>query len=96
MAAENQSPRDDQPITAEDVESAERKVDDARRGAAYAGLSAANSIAESARKHEQIADLVAEAQTHPESARRHRKAARDDRNMAERKRKESEADLAIE
>jgi hypothetical protein len=93
MAAEQQGSPGEQSVTAKDVEVAERRANEARRGAAYAGLSAARSIEESARQHEHVAEMATESGTHPESARRHRQAASDDHAMAAQKRKESEADL---
>lgn len=90
-------------VTAEDVELAERRVADARERAAYAGLSAARSIEESARQHDRVASVqdqtvergASRIAVHEESASRHRQAAADDRKMAEQKRRESEADLRI-
>lgn len=90
-------------VSAQDVEAAERRVAEARGRAAYAGLSAARSIEESARQHERLASVqdvsvdrgVSHTDVHRTSADRHREAAAEDRKMAEAKRKESEADLAI-
>jgi hypothetical protein len=89
-------------VTAEDVVLAERRASEARQRAAYAGLSAARSMEESARYHEQFAKVqdqsvrqgVSDTAVHRRSATLHRQAAADDRDLAERKRKESEADLA--
>ena len=89
-------------VTAHDVELAERRAAEARERAARAGLSAARSIDESARQHERLARVqdrtvergVLDMDVHRESAIRHREAAAEDHNLAELKRKESEADLA--
>jgi len=91
-------------VTADDVELAERRVAEARKRAAHAGLSAAASIEESARYHEQFAKVQDQAVEqgapgtgiHRRSAILHRQAAVDDRDLAERKRRESEADLALD
>lgn len=93
----------EQALAQEDVELAERRAAVARERAAHAGLSAARSIEESARHHEHVANVqdvtVAQGVSHPsvhrESAMRHRQAAADDRNLAEAKRTESEADLSL-
>jgi hypothetical protein len=89
-------------VTAEDVALAERRASEARQRAAYAGLSAARSIEKSARYHEQFAKVqdqsvrqgVSDTSVHRRSAALHRQAAADDRDLAERKRKEFEADLS--
>lgn len=94
----------EQAITAADVDQAENRAAEARERAALAGLSAARSFEESARQHEQVAmvqDVTADqGSSHPEahrrSAFRHRQAAADDRNLAQRKRKECEADLSAD
>jgi hypothetical protein len=91
----------EQSVTAEDVDRAERRVAAARERAALAGLSAARSFEESARRHERVAKVqdvtAAQGASHPEvhrkSAIRHRQAAADDRKLAQRLRKESELDL---
>ncbi len=90
-------------ITADDVERAERRVAQARERAARAGFSAADSFEESARRHEQLARVqdqtvrqgVSHTEMHRESAVNHRKAAAEDFQLAELKRKESQADLAM-
>ncbi|OBH05406.1 MULTISPECIES: hypothetical protein [unclassified Mycobacterium] len=93
----------DEAFTAEDVNLAERGAAQARERAAHAGLSAAQSIAASAQCHQRLAQVqdetvaqgVLDADTHRGSAIRHRQAAADDRELAEAKRKESEADLTL-
>ncbi len=93
----------EEPFTAEDVNLAERRAARARERAAHAGLSSAESIAASAQCHQRLAQVqdetvaqgVLDADTHRESAIRHRQAAADDRELAEAKRKESEADLTL-
>jgi hypothetical protein len=90
-------------VTAEDLKLAERRVAEARERAAHAGLSAARSIEESARYHEEVAQVqdqtveqgVSDTGVHRRSAIRHRQAAVDDRNLAERLRKESEVDPSL-
>ena len=89
----------EEPVTAEDVELAERRAAQAREGAAHAGLSAARSLEESARRHEQVAQVeergveqgVAGTDVPRESVTRHQQAADEDRALAEQKRRESEA-----
>ncbi|WP_082951712.1 hypothetical protein [Mycobacterium sp. 852002-51057_SCH5723018] len=90
-------------VTADDVELAERRVTAARERAAHAGLSAARSIEESARLHERVAKVqevtveqgASETGVHRRSIARHREAATDDRQLAEQKRAESQADLSL-
>jgi hypothetical protein len=102
MATGNQ-PREEA-FTARDAEIAERRAAAARDRAAHAGLSAARSFEESAVKHEQVARVqdrtveqgASHGAVHRESAAKHRQAAVDDRKLAELKRKESEADLALD
>jgi hypothetical protein len=101
--ATGQEPHE-QSITAKDIDRAERRAAEARERAALAGLSAARSFEESARRHERFAKVqdvtVAQGASHPEvhrkSASRHRQAAADDRKLAHQKRKESEADLSLD
>ena len=89
-------------VITKEVELAENRASRARERAAQAGLSAARSIEESARRHERLADAqdravgagISDPQDHRESAALHRKAAAEDRRLAELKRKESEADLS--
>ena len=89
-------------VTPEDVDFAERRAPEARERAARSGLSAARSIEESARQHERIADVqdvaveqsVSDVDVRKESAVRHRRAAADDRRVAEQMRKEFEAELS--
>ncbi|OBH24405.1 hypothetical protein A5692_05005 [Mycobacterium sp. E342] len=91
-------------LTAKDVERAERRAAAARQRAAHAGLSAARSFEESALGHERVARVQDEAVeqgvshvgVHRESAVHHREFAAEDRKLAELKRKESEADLAVD
>lgn len=91
-------------VTAEDVGLAERRAREARERAAHAGLSAARSIEESARYHEEVAKVqdrtvaqgVSDTDLHRRSATLHRQAAADDRDLAKRKREESEADLSAD
>ncbi|WP_225520747.1 hypothetical protein [Mycobacterium avium] len=72
------------------------------RSPARAGLSAARSFEESAVQHERVAKTqdwtvqqgVPEVDMHRASAIKHRQAAAEDRKLAERKRRESAADLA--
>jgi hypothetical protein len=93
----------EQTFTAADVAHAERRAAEARERAAHAGLSAAQSIEESARYHERVAKVqdvtveqgASEIGVHQASARKHRQAAVDDHKLAEEKRKESEADLNL-
>lgn len=102
MNTENQ-PREEA-VTAMDVERAERRAAAARERAAHAGLSAARSFEESALKHEEVARVqdwavergVSHVGVHRESAAKHRAAAAEDRKLADLKRKESEADLAVD
>jgi hypothetical protein len=92
-----------EPVTAEGVNLAERWAAHARERAARSGLSAARSIDETARSQERVANIqdvtVEQAASHDDvhrkSAAGHRQAAAEDREMAERKRKESEADLSV-
>lgn len=87
---------------AREAELAERRATKARERAAKAGLAAAESIDESARRHERFADSqdhaiehgIPDPDEHRESAALHREAAARDRKLAELKRKESEADLS--
>ncbi len=103
-AGQERSPSGEEAVTAEDVDVAERGAADARARAAHAGLSAARSIEESARHHEQVAKVqdltvaqgVSDTDVHRTSARRHRQEAADDRKLAEQKRTESEADLSLD
>ncbi|MEB4210605.1 hypothetical protein [Mycobacterium sp. 94-17] len=96
------SARGEKAVTAEDIELAEQKVAVARERAARAGLSAARSFEESAARHERVARVqdqavqqgVLHTEVHRRSGIKHRQAAQEDRRLAERKRKESEADLA--
>lgn len=96
------SARGEKAFTAEDVEIAEHNAAAARERAARAGLSAAHSFEESALQHERVARIqdqtiqqgASHTEVHRMSALKHRKAAEDDRRLAELKRKESEADLA--
>lgn len=95
---------DDEPVTAKEVERAERRAAEARERAAHAGLSAARSFEESALQHERVARIqdrtveqgVSDVGAHHASAIHHREFAAEDRKLAELKRKESEADLAID
>lgn len=104
MATGEQPPRDEEAATAEVIGRSERRVAQARERAAHAGLSAARSFDESALRHESLARVqdstvqqgAPDPDVHRESAGRHRKAAADDRELAERKRRESEADLAFD
>jgi hypothetical protein len=88
------------PITAEDVRRAARRAQDARERARRAHLAAADSLDQSARRHEEVArmhQLAVEAgrgdpAVHGAAARRHREAATEDRAMAEQKRREAEAE----
>lgn len=90
-----------EPVTAADVEFAERRAEEARERAGYAGLSAARSLNESARLHEEVAQVqdltiaqgASRTEVHERSAARHRKAAETDRMVAERKINEAKADL---
>jgi hypothetical protein len=100
MAPTPQSPEPEKSLTAEDVEMAERRVAAARERAAHAGLSAAASFARSADMQDDVARIeevtvarTPHADAHRESIGIHRRAAEEDRVMAERKRRESEADL---
>jgi hypothetical protein len=102
MAAAHQPPSPgEEPVTAEDVALAERRAAQAREGAAHAGLSAAHSLEESARLHEQVAQVeqrgveqgVAGPDVPRKSVTRHQQAADEDRALAEQKRRESEANL---
>lgn len=102
MATETQPPAPgEQAFTAADVELTERRAAEARERAAHAGLSAARSFEESARRHEQLAQVqdrtvelgLSHTDQHRESASRHRAAAAEDHKLAKLKRKESEADL---
>ncbi|OBI45146.1 hypothetical protein [Mycobacterium colombiense] len=96
------SARGEKAFTAEDVELAEHNAAAARKRAARAGLSAADSFEESAMQHERVAEIqdqtvqqgVSDTEVHRRSALKHREAAEEDRKLAELKRKESEADLA--
>jgi hypothetical protein len=89
-------------VTAEDVDFAERRAPEARERAARSGLSAARSIEESARQHERVANVqdvtveqgLSDPDVHRQSAIRHRRAAADDRRVAEQMRKEFEAELS--
>lgn len=100
----NRDHSDDEAVTEKDLERAERRVAAARERAAHAGLSAARSFEESALHHERVARIqdrtiaqgASHDELHRESAAKHREAAVDDRRLAELKRKESEADLAID
>lgn len=104
MATGHQPPSGEEAVTPEDVQLTERRAAQARDRAAHAGLSAARSFEESAIQHERVARLedqtvergVSETGVHREFAMRHRQAAADDRGLAERKRKESEADLSLD
>ncbi|WP_197283503.1 hypothetical protein [Mycobacterium sp. Marseille-P9652] len=95
---------DEEVFTADEVERAERNVAQARERAALAGFLAAASFEESARSHERLAAVqertvrqgVSHTEAHRESAMFHRKAAAEDYELAELKRKESAADLAID
>lgn len=90
-------------FSSKDVERAERRVTEARERAAHAGLSAARSFEESAAHHERVARVqdqtVAQGASHDDlhrkSAAKHREAAVEDRKLAQLKREESEADLAL-
>lgn len=103
MATENQREHEHS-LTAEDAELAERRAGAARERAAHAGLAAARSLEESALRHEQVARVqdravaqgVSHVDIHRESAAHHREFAAEDRKLAELKRKESEADLAVD
>ena len=94
----------EEPVTAADLTDAERRVREARERAAHAGLAAAQSFEESARLHQEFADAqdrtaelgAAQRAVHHESAIRHRNAADEDRALANQKRRESEADLAVD
>ncbi|OBH26047.1 hypothetical protein A9X03_01455 [Mycobacterium sp. E1715] len=94
----------DETVTAKDVERAERRAAEARERAAHAGLSAARSLEESALQHERIARVqdrsveqrVSDVGAHQKSAIHHREFAAEDRKLAELKRSESEADLALD
>ncbi|UXA05539.1 hypothetical protein KXD96_21830 [Mycobacterium sp. SMC-2] len=102
MAIENQSPG--HAFTTKDAELAERRAAEARERAAQAGLSAARSIERSALQHERVARVqdrtieqgASHEDLHREWAAKHRDAAVDDHKLAELKRKESEADLAVD
>ncbi len=105
MATGQQRPSSgEEAVTQEDVDLAERRAAQARERAAHAGLSAAQSIAASAQSHQRLADVqdvtaaqgVLDADAHRESAIRHHQAAAEDRELAEQKRTESEADLSPE
>lgn len=104
MATSHQPPPSEEAVTAGDVEFAERRARDARERAALAGFSAAKSFEESARRHERFAKVqdetvrqgVSEVEAHRQSAIRHRKAAADDRHLAELKRQESRTDLSLD
>ncbi|ORW97033.1 hypothetical protein AWB92_03970 [Mycobacterium sp. IEC1808] len=86
------------------IDRAESRAAAARERAALAGLSAARSFEESARQHERVAQVqdvtvargVSDSEVHRKSASRHRQAAAEDRKLAQLKRKESEADLAVD
>lgn len=101
MATENQR---EHALTAKDAELAERRASAARERAAHAGLSAARSLEESALRHERVARVqdqaveqgVSHVGVHRDSAAHHREFAAEDRKLAELKRKESEADLAVD
>ena len=87
----------EQAFTAEDAELAERRAAAARERAAHAGLSAARSFEESALKHEEVARVQdAAVQQGVSHVGVHREFAAEDRKLAELKRKESEADLAVD
>jgi hypothetical protein len=96
-------PREEAAI-ADEIAVAERRASRARERAAHAGFSAADSFEESARLHEHLAKVqdetvqqgVSHTEFHQDSAVRHRKAAADDRHLAELKRRESEHDLAMD
>jgi hypothetical protein len=89
-------------VDADEIEVAERRVNEARERAAHAGLEAARSFEESANRHERVAEVqdrtieqgASHDEVHRRSAGRHRKAAVEDRHLADQKRKESEADLS--
>ncbi|CAM3175675.1 hypothetical protein MYCO108962_04130 [Mycobacterium colombiense] len=95
------SPRDENAVTAADVERAEHAAAAARERAARAGLSAAHSFEESAVQHDRVAEIqdwsveqgVSHTDVHHRSALKHRQAAEEDRKLARLKREESEADL---
>ncbi|MEE6175625.1 hypothetical protein [Mycobacterium sp. 050134] len=95
-------PAGEEDFIADEIEVAEDRARRARERAAQAGFSAADSLEESARRHEHFAEVedegvrqgVPHTDVHRESARLHRKAAAEDRHLAELKRRESEADLS--
>lgn len=87
--------------TAEDVEVAERRAEEARQGAAQAALSAARSFEETARLQEEVAQIedqtiqqgLGQSDRLQVSAQRHRHDADEDRALAQQKRREAEGGL---
>ncbi|BBX62741.1 hypothetical protein MSAS_19150 [Mycobacterium saskatchewanense] len=102
MAIEQRQPPSSDKAFADEIERAERGSRHARERAAMAGISTARSFDESARRHEELARVqdetvrqgVSHFEMHRESAVLHRKAAAEDRHLAELKRNESEPDLS--
>ncbi len=88
--------------TDDEVREAERRAAQARKRAAQAGLSAAESFERSAKGHDELADVQQDSirrgipapEVNEASSARHRKAAEDDRFLAQLKRDESEDDLS--
>lgn len=87
-----------QPVTAEDVEQAERRAEEARIAAAHAARSAASSLEESARLHDRVAHVEEQtvqragaSGTRAKSTAFHRESAETDRILADQKRREADA-----